>query len=49
MNSPMMPGQKSTGKKAPRVVRVDVMTGQATSSTALRAAAMRGWPSCMCR
>ena len=27
MNSPMMPGQKSSGIKAPRVVRVDVMTG----------------------
>ena len=38
MNSPMTPGQKTMGKKAPTVVAVEVITGQATSEVPFRAA-----------
>ena len=49
MNSPMIPGQKSIGKKAATVVSVEVVTGQATSAVPSIAAATRALPICMCR
>ncbi len=45
MNLPMMPGQKSIGANATRVVSVDVVTGIATSFVASREASQRPWPS----
>jgi len=47
MNSPMIPGQKSMGKKAARVVIVDPITGQATSPVARIAADTVGTPCCI--
>jgi hypothetical protein len=49
MNWPMTPGQNIIGAKAPRVVRVEATTGQATSSVPARAAWVRSAPSCMWR
>ena len=49
MNSPMIPGQKTMGKKAASVVRVEPITGQATSPVAFMAASTRGMPCCMYR
>ena len=49
MNSPINPGQKVMGKKAQRVVMVELITGQPTSLAAIRAASTRFLPSCMCR
>ena len=44
MNSPMIPGQKSIGEKAAKVVKVDPMTGYATSEVAFMAASTREAP-----
>ena len=49
MNSPMIPGQKSIGKKAATVVSVEVVTGQATSAVPSIAASTRALPICMWR
>ena len=45
MNSPTIPVQNRRGLKAARVVKVEAMTGRATSPVALRAASDRSQPS----
>ena len=47
MNSPIIPGQKIIGKKAASVVRVEPITGQATSLVAFMAASTLGTPCCI--
>ncbi len=49
INCPIICCQKSRGTNAPRVVRVEVITGQATSSVAAAAASERDLPSWICR
>ena len=49
MNSPITPGQKSMGANAARVVRVEPITGQATSPVARMAALTRPAPCSMKR
>ena len=45
MNSPMIPGQNSSGRNTATVVPVEAMIGQATSRVAVSAARARGSPS----
>ncbi len=45
MNSPIIPGQNRRGAKAARVVRVEAMTGMATSPVAFLDAVTRSHPS----
>ena len=47
MNSPMISSQNAKGRKAARVVAVDVMIGQATSPTPSFAALTADLPSCI--
>lgn len=45
MKSPMMPGQKKSGTKAPMVVKVEIATAPPTSRTPMTAASTALFPS----
>ncbi len=49
MKSPMMPGQKKSGTKAPIVVRVELSTAPPTSRVPICAASKALLPSCRWR